>query len=143
EYMAAKVYRPRMFRSLKNDAIYRESRVSLDERGHAIRSKRGRRAASKESERGRALQVTSWIQYEYQVQQELYLAGADVPQTFAQSGNAILMAYLGNGDMAAPRLSDVELEPEEAGPLFERLIDNIGLFLGHHRIHGDLSPYNI
>src|SRR6185312_13707093 len=31
EYLAAKIYRPRMFRSLRNDAIYRFSRVQRDE----------------------------------------------------------------------------------------------------------------
>src|SRR6478672_9584531 len=32
-YLAAKIYRPRMFRSLRNDAIYRFSRVQRDEQG--------------------------------------------------------------------------------------------------------------
>ena len=35
-YLAAKVYRPRRFRSLKNDHMYREGRVNLDEDGREI-----------------------------------------------------------------------------------------------------------
>lgn len=143
EYLAAKVYRPRMFRSLKNDAIYRDSRATINEYGHATTRARGRRAAGKESERGRALQVSSWIQQEYEVQRELHEIGACVPATFSQSGNGILMAWIGDEDGPAPRLSDVTLEQEEAQPLFDCLIQNIGLWLGQHRIHGDLSPYNI
>jgi hypothetical protein len=37
EYVAAKVYRPRMFRSLQNDALYRESRAQRDTEGRAVR----------------------------------------------------------------------------------------------------------
>src|SRR5437867_2888779 len=43
DYLAAKVYRPRMFRSLKNDAIYRESREQHDERGRVVRDRRRQR----------------------------------------------------------------------------------------------------
>jgi RIO kinase 1 len=142
EYLAAKIYRPRMFRSLRNDAIYRDSRAALDERGRA-RGERSRRAAGGRSGRARALQVSTWIQTEFEVQRELHAAGADVPTPFSQLGNAILMDWVGDGEQPAPRLSDVDLEPDEAQPLFDRLIDNITLFLGNHRIHGDLSPYNV
>ena len=143
DLLAAKVYRPRMFRSLRNDAIYRESRAQLDERGRAGNDRRRRRAATKSSERGRELQVTSWITHEYQVQRELHEAGCAVPRAWSQIGNAILMDWVGDEDGPAPRLSDVELDAHEARPLFDTLIDNIRLFLGRHRIHGDLSPYNV
>jgi RIO kinase 1 len=76
------------------------------------------------------------------VQRELHAAGAAVPPTYAQIGNAILMGWVGD-ERPAPRLSDVRLDPAEARPLFDTLIHNIGLFLSRHRIHGDLSAYNI
>ncbi len=139
--LAAKTYRPRMFRSLKNDAIYRQSRASLDERGRF--SRRSRMAAAGTNERARALQVSAWIAHEYQTQRRVYEAGADVPAILSQAGNAILMDYIGDADSAAPLLKHVRLEPEEAQPLFDRLIHNIELFLRHHCIHGDLSAYNI
>ncbi len=144
EYLAAKVYRPRMFRSLRNDAIYRFSRVQRDEQGQAEHgnSRRGS-AATRKSERGRAAQVASWIEYEYQTQRLLYAHGADVPRPFAQVGNAVLMEYIGNAGSPAPLLSDVELEQEEAEPLFECILRNIELALRHGRIHGDLSAYNV
>ncbi len=142
EYLAAKVYRPRMFRSLKNDAVYRDSRARHDEHGRPQRGERGRRSSESRNSRGRALQVADWIETEYQVQQELSLVGAAVPHTYAQAGNAILMEWIG-AEVPAPRLSDVTLDRSEAQPLFELLIDNIGLFLANNRIHGDLSAYNI
>ena len=144
EYLAAKVYRPRMFRSLRNDAVYRFSRVQRDEQGQAEHgnSRRGS-AATRKTERGRAAQVASWIEYEYQTQRLLHAHGADVPRPFAQVGNAVLMEYIGAAGEPAPRLSDVELEQEEAEPLFECILRNIELALRHGRIHGDLSAYNV
>ena len=73
--LAAKVYRPRMFRSLRNDAVYRESRAQRDERGRPLRDRRRKRGTG--SERGRAEQVASWIDYEYATQRRLHDAGAD------------------------------------------------------------------
>jgi len=144
EYLAAKVYRPRMFRSLRNDAIYRFSRVQRDEQGQAEHgnSRRGS-AATRKTEKGRAAQVASWIEYEYQTQRLLYTHNANVPRPLAQIGNAVLMEYIGNVSDPAPRLSDIVLEQERAQPLFECIIRNIELALIHGRIHGDLSEYNV
>jgi RIO kinase 1 len=144
EYLAAKIYRPRMFRSLRNDAVYRYSRVQRDEQGQAEHgnSRRGS-AATRKTERGRAAQVASWIDYEYQTQRLLYAHGANVPRPYAQIGNAVLMEYIGEEDEPAPRLNDVTLDREEAQPLFDCILHNIELALQHGRIHGDLSAYNI
>lgn len=144
EYLAAKIYRPRMFRSLRNDAVYRYSRVQRDEQGQAEHgnSRRGS-AATRKTERGRAAQVASWIDYEYQTQRLLYAHGADVPRPYAQVGNAVLMEYIGALENPAPRLGGVRLELEEARDHFATILRNIELALVHGRIHGDLSEYNI
>jgi RIO kinase 1 len=49
KYVAAKVYRPRMFRSLQNDALYRESRAQRDTEGRAVRNDRRWRAHQRSS----------------------------------------------------------------------------------------------
>ena len=144
ELLAAKVYRPRMFRALRNDAVYRYSRVQRDEQGQAEHgnSRRGS-AATRKTEKGRAAQVASWIEYEYLTQRIMYDHGSDVPRPYAHIGNTILMEYIGSTEQCAPRLSDVILEKEEAQPLFDCILRNIELALVHGRIHGDLSEYNI
>jgi RIO kinase 1 len=144
EFLAAKIYRPRMFRALRNDAVYRYSRVQRDEQGQVEHgnSRRGS-AATRKTERGRAAQVASWIEYEYQTQRIMYEHGADVPRPFAHIGNTILMEYIGAKEQSAPRLSDIVLEAEEAKPLFDCILRNIELALIHGRIHGDLSAYNV
>lgn len=143
EYVAAKVYRPRMFRSLKNDAVYRRSRATYDKEGHEVFGSRARRVAERKTRRGRLEQVASWIAYEYQTQRLLYDAGADVPRPLAQSGNALLMEYIGGPDGAAPKLGGAVLPAENAQPLFDRVLRNVELWLACDRIHGDLSPYNM
>ncbi|HEX6543558.1 MAG TPA: RIO1 family regulatory kinase/ATPase, partial [Ktedonobacterales bacterium] len=144
EYVAAKVYRPRMFRSLRNDAVYRVSRPQVDAQGREGRGAKRWNATAKESERGRAARISAWIRYEYETQVMLYNAGSDVPRPLAQSGNAVLMEYIGGGPgTPAPLLREVSLEREEARPLFERVLRNIELWLAYNRVHGDLSPYNM
>lgn len=143
ELIAAKLYRPRMLRHLKNDAIYKEGRLLRDVDGKELRGRRENLAMAKKTRFGQDLDISWWIGNEYRMQQMLFAAGADVPQPISQRGNTILMAYLGDEWMAAPALSDVSLLREEAQPLFERVMMNIEMMLNHHHVHGDLSAYNI
>jgi RIO kinase 1 len=141
--LAAKVYRPRQFRNLKNDALYRVGRDELDESGHIITNDGSLHAIRKRTSFGEKLRHQSWISYEYQALQELHAAGVDVPIPYAMENNAILMGYIGDLDMAAPPLQSLELGPAEAKRLFDRSLSNIDLMLARNRIHGDLSAYNI
>ncbi|GHO95907.1 hypothetical protein KSF_059550 [Reticulibacter mediterranei] len=143
EYLAAKVYRPRMFRSLRNDAIYRESRIQHGGEGQTIRGNRGRRGLMRKNEQGRALQISSWIEYEFETQRQLYQRGARVPEPISQIGNAVLMEYIGAVNEPAPLLREVVLDKEEAPLLFESIMHDIEVCLACDRIHGDLSAYNI
>lgn len=142
EYAAAKIYRPRMFRSLKNDAIYREGRTQRDVDGKVTHNSRHQRDAFR-SEKGRAAQVASWIDYEFQTHTLLYTIGVDVPRPLAHVGNALLMEYIGDVGEPAPLLREVILAQEEAQLLFQSVLRNIELCLTHNRVHGDLSEYNI
>lgn len=142
-YIAAKVYRPRQLRNLRNDSLYREGRANIDADGHEIVDGRMNRAMRHRTTYGQELLHTSWLAHEFTTLQTLHAAGADVPTPYANSENAILMEYIGDESMAAPTLSSVELDPDEAHPLFERVLRNVAIMLGQERIHGDLSAYNI
>src|SRR5689334_22207767 len=141
--VAAKVYRPRSLRNLKNDGQYRTGRADLDATGHVIVNDGDLHAMQKRTNYGEELRHQSWIAYEFQTLEMLEAAEADVPRPYAMEKNAILMDYIGDLDSAAPTLNSVTLDPDEARPLFERLIWNIDLLLSNQRIHGDLSAYNI
>ena len=141
--VAAKVYRPREFRNLSNDALYREGRETYDAGGKPIRDSRRARALAKKTRFGKHLSIASWIRYEYETLTMLHAAGADIPRPYAQIGNAILMQFVGDEQGAAPALQTVDLDPSEAEPLFQRILANVELMLAHDRIHGDLSAYNV
>ncbi len=142
-YVAAKIYRPRMLRNLKNDGQYRTGRVDLDASGSVIHSDGDLHAMRKRTNYGEELRHQSWIAYEFQTLEILHEAGADVPRPYAMEKNAILMEYIGDFGNAAPTLNSVTLDLDEARILFDRLIRNIDLLLTTERIHGDLSAYNV
>jgi RIO kinase 1 len=143
--LAAKVYRPRMFRQIRDDGIYREGRAVLDGEGKAVRARdwRLRKALEDRSNLGVQAAQTSWLMYEYSALMRLHKAGARVPQPFALSPNALLISYIGDETLAAPALSDVALDRTEAPRLRDAALQTIELLLQHDMIHGDLSPYNI
>jgi RIO kinase 1 len=145
QLLAAKVYRPRMFRNLRNDHVYREGRTILTSDGRAVKKTDHRimRALGKKTAFGAQVQHTSWLMHEYTTMERLYRAGAAVPLPIAFADNAILMGYYGDERRAAPTLNEVRLAPDEAAPLFQEVLRNIELLLQHNLIHGDLSAYNI
>lgn len=143
EYIAAKVYRPRRFRNLRNDHIYREGRARLDQDGHVIHDDRMNHAMNKRTEFGRKLMHTSWIEHEFQTMQIFYQAGVDIPQPYARGNNAILMEYIGWQDIPAPTLNSINLGKVEAQSIFDQVIKNVNIMLSVKRVHGDLSAFNI
>jgi len=143
--LAAKVYRPRQFRNLSNDIMYREGREILGSEGGIVkrRDSRSMRAMKKKTEFGAELLHGSWLMYEFGTLQRLHGMGAAVPKPIAHGENAILMEYIGDEKMAASALHAVSLAPEECQPLYAEVMRNIELMLKHELIHGDLSAFNI
>ena len=143
DLVAAKLYRPRILRHLKNDAIYKAGRQLRDEEGKQLKGRREKLALRKKTNFGKHLDIMWWIGNEYGVQKKLFEAEADVPQPIAHAGNAILMEFIGDEHGSAPTLSEITLNDNEAEPLFRRVLDNVALMLDCHHVHGDLSAYNI
>ncbi len=143
--LVAKVYRPRRFRNLRNDQMYRQGREILGTDGRPVEANDHRlmRAVNKRSDFGVQVRHTSWLMHEYTALETLFKAGGAVPQPIAAGENAVLMGYVGDDRTAAPALNEIRLEPDEAGSLFQNVLDNIELMLQHGMIHGDLSAYNI
>ncbi len=141
--IAAKVYRPRMFRHLRNDARYRQGRPLLDDGGKDLYDERLLRAIRAGTAVGKQALHTSWIEHEFETLRRLFQAGADVPQPLDCGHNTILMEYIGEQQVPAPTLNQVRLPREQAAPLFERLLHNVERMLSCERIHGDLSAYNV
>lgn len=143
EMIAAKLYRPRELRHLKNDALYKAGRTLRDAEGKQMKGRREKLALRKKTSYGKQVDIQWWIGNEFRTQTHLYQAGANVPKPIGHQGNTILMAYIGDEYGPAPTLSEVRLPQEEAEPLFRRIMENVWLMLENHLIHGDLSAYNI
>lgn len=143
DLVAAKIYRPRAFRSLRNDAPYKEGREMLDQDGKPIRDARRFRALQKKTRFGMEVSIGSWIEHEYATLTTLYAAGADVPRPLGRAGTTILMEYLGEVRRPAPNLTGVSLSQRVAHALFDRLVQNVEIMLAHNRVHADLSAYNV
>jgi RIO kinase 1 len=138
ELIAAKIYRPMERRSFKRDAIYQQGR----ERG-ARPDARTLRALGKKSTRGRVHKFSAWIAHEMRTMTLLYQAHADVPEPIERQGPVILMQYFGDEQAPAPVLVNVTLDAGEVATIYQQILRNVELFLVQHRIHADLSAYNM
>ena len=144
-WLAVKVYRPRMFRNLRNDQRYRQGRTVLMPNGRPVRAKdiRLHKAMVSNTNLGKQVRHTSWLMHEFTTLELLYEVGGDVPRPVAAAENAILMDYIGDDAGAAPALNEIDLDQDEVRPLFKCVVQNIALMLAYGRVHGDLSAYNI
>lgn len=132
---SVKVYRPIEVRGFKRASVYDRGRVVLDKReGRAIKNK---------SNFGRMAQLGEWMNQEYEIMIGLFEAGADIPRPIRFEDRSIIMEHIGDMESPAPQLRKVRLETDEAVRLYERVMENILLFLSNNCVHGDLSPYNI
>jgi RIO kinase 1 len=145
DLVVAKVYRPRQFRNLSNDKLYRTGRPILTAEGQAVHRTDHRiiRAINKKTAYGEEVRHTSWLMYEYVTLERLHRLGAAVPQPLGFTENAILMTYYGDENKAAPTLNEISLGHKQAQKLFQKVLANIELMWQNNLIHGDLSAYNI
>jgi RIO kinase 1 len=143
ELVAAKLYRPRMFRNLRNDVRYRQNREVLNEYGKEVDDHRLNRAIKKGTDVGKAVLQVSWLQHEYIALQTLFTAGVKVPRPIATGVNTILMEYFGDRETPAPTLHEVHLSQTEARATFDALMNDIDVMLGCGFVHGDLSAFNV
>jgi RIO kinase 1 len=136
DLVAAKVYRSLQVRDFRDDATYRHGRT----RG-STREDRGVRLKTRT---GRDVRFAQWIASEYDTLVALHRAGCDVPAPVSRGGSIILMEYICDAEEEpAPTLGQAHVPGDEALEIFERLLRNIEMMLRQHRVHGDLSPYNV
>jgi RIO kinase 1 len=138
ELIAAKIYRPVERRSFKRDAVYQQGR----ERG--VRpDARTLRALGKKTAHGRVHKFSAWIAHEMRTLTLLHQAGADVPAPIDRVGPVILMEYFGDEHAPAPVLVNVTLDAGEVATIYQQILRNVEIFLVQHRVHADLSAYNM
>ncbi|MEW5855142.1 MAG: RIO1 family regulatory kinase/ATPase [Myxococcota bacterium] len=134
---AAKVYKERHNRLFKNNAAYLEGRNN-------VRDSRARRAMASGSRFGKDQAEKSWKDAEHDALQLAWHAGVRVPQPLLMyEGVLIMQLVVDEEGMPAPRLSDLTFPREHAAALWHDLFESVRRLLSCHRIHGDLSAYNV
>src|SRR6185295_12185063 len=81
QLLAAKVYRPRQFRNLRNDKAYRDGRTILTPEGRSVKHTDERLvpAVRKKPSFGKQVSHGAWLMHEFRTLERLYQLGAAVP----------------------------------------------------------------
>jgi RIO kinase 1 len=135
-FIAVKVYTDLRVRSFKRDESYREGRFIGDSRIE--------RAIKQGSEKGLDAHQILWVQEEFRQMKHLYQHGVSVPKAVAVYGISLIMEFIGDDDgNPAPRISDLNMEKEEAEEAFRQSVQNLKRIVESGRVHGDYSTFNI
>ena len=133
--LAEKRFKERGRRSFRNDWAYRGVWGEGTRREH--------RAMKKNTRYGQEAIHARWIGNEWGNLVHLAAAGLTVPPPVERVEDGYSMAFVGDGERAAPRLTEVDLGPATARRVWADLLAELALMLSADRVHGDLSAYNV
>jgi RIO kinase 1 len=133
--MAAKRYRTAEHRMFHRDAGYLE--------GRRVRRSRETRAMATRTAFGRDLLSEQWAAAEFAALTLLWRSGVPVPYPVQRSGTELLIEYIGDDGVAAPRLAQLRPSGDELCELWRQLVDALVGLARHGLAHGDLSAYNL
>jgi RIO kinase 1 len=122
-------------RTFTNDALYHE--------GRRFRYSRDQRAVDRMTDRGKRLLADRWPGQELDALGRAHAAGVTVPYPVEFTGDGMLMQFVGDGEVAAPRLVNARLGPEAATAAYEQLTADLAALTRAGLVHADLSPYNL
>jgi RIO kinase 1 len=132
----AKVYKDAARRSFKHKSDYTE--------GRRTRNTRDQRAMAQRTKHGRSQDEAAWRSTEVDMIYRLRAAGVRVPEPYIFSDGVLVMEFITNGDgLAATRLGDAAVSPDEALVIFETLMQEVIRMLCAGVVHGDLSDFNV
>jgi RIO kinase 1 len=136
EMRCAKVYKEADKRSFRQAVDYTE--------GRKTRNSRKARAMGKGTRYGRKVQEEAWQSAEVDALYRLAAAGVRVPAPYNFHEGVLLMELVTDSEgNPAPRLNDVEFEPDEARAHHRDLMTQVVRMLCAGVVHGDLSEYNV
>lgn len=133
--LAAKRYRGAEHSDFHRSEIYTD--------GRGTRRSRDVRAIAKGSTFGRAVARVQWANTEFEALSRLWLLGASVPYPVQVHETEVLMEFIGDGQVAAPRLAQVRASRDELRELFQQVVSFMRILARAGLTHGDLSPYNL
>lgn len=135
QLVAMKLYKKPEERSFQNTEQYLI--------GKHYKKSSHRKAILKGNKFSQKLKHENWVKREFFMLEKLYGLGAKIPKPIIQIEDAIFMEFLGEDEVVAPRLCDIDLTVSEAKKIFEKIITNMLIFWNFGIVHADLSAYNI
>jgi RIO kinase 1 len=108
-----------------------------------IGDSRTARAVKNKSKRGISSLNSIWTSREFKIMRMMSEQTSNVPNVILNGSDYILMEFIGDELIPAPRLNEVTLNTKEANRYFFEIVDCIKLFIKNDFVHGDLSAYNI
>ena len=143
ELFAAKVYADIDARTFRDDSAYWA--------GITITDARIAKAMKHRTRAGQAARAAFWVGREYAYLWQLHRAGLPVPRpavgpeatAISAAGAVVLMEFIGEGDVPAPRLSDVRLTGAEAESAYTQSAAILVRLAELGLVHGDFSTYNL
>ena len=133
--LAAKRYRGAEVSDFHRSSDYRA--------GRKLKNSRDTRAVMRKSDFGRQVSASGWAFSEFEFLCALYDRGLPVPYPVQVNGTEILMEFIGDGAVAAPRLAQSRAHGEELRDAYEQVVDILSGFVAAGLTHGDFSPYNL
>jgi len=124
---------------VRNDGMVRDGGVKRRRVGGA----REQRAMDARTTYGKGVLHERWIENEWAVLQRLWEAGVNVPYPVARIADGTLMQYIGDVEMAAPRLAQARIEKAELPGIYAQLRESLLGFMRAGLVHADLSAYNL
>jgi RIO kinase 1 len=135
ELVALKLYHQLDRRDFRDETLYRD--------GEFIKERRVRSALDKKTRFGREVQGGLWVTREWETLRLLH-GSVNVPRPIEWTQDAILMSYVGDADVPAPRLQEYHHDDrEELEAIWSRLQAAIERMLFRDVVHGDLSSYSV
>jgi RIO kinase 1 len=89
----------------------------------------------------RRIIVNLWCQREFKNLKIAYEANVNSPKPLFFDENILIMSFIGEDGLAAPRLIDIK--PDNPKELYKLVLNNLKKLVKAGLIHGDLSAYNI
>jgi len=88
--------------------------------------------------------VFAWTKKELRNLNRSHDVGIRVPKPITSDRNILIMEFIGNDGIAAPRLKDIKSQLEDVDEIFDTVVEYIvKLYNEAHLVHSDLSEFNI
>ncbi len=87
--------------------------------------------------------VNNWCKREFKNLKKAYESGVNCPQPILFKENVLVMTFIGENCIPAPRLIDIDLNKSQIEDIYSKILNEIKKLFHAGIIHSDLSPYNV